>query len=85
MTLPSTIVAFYVGWNLHSILIGLGPLHNLISNVGSLEIVGALYHMPLWGSILFPSWLKTLLKLLLDRTKNGFDRRRSNMGLVAFV
>jgi hypothetical protein len=74
MTHPSKIAAFSVGWSLHSILIGLGPLHNLISSVGSPKIVGALYHMPLWGSILFPSWLAPLLELLLDREMGSVDK-----------
>jgi hypothetical protein len=78
MTLPSIIVAFSVGWSLHSILIGLGPFHNLISSVGSLKNIRALYLL-LWG------WLEPLLELLLDRTGNGFGRQRSNAGHGASV
>jgi hypothetical protein len=74
MPLPSTIVAFFVGQTLHSILIVLGPLHILISNVRSLKIIRALYHLPLWDSILFPGWLEPWLELLLDRIENGFGR-----------
>jgi hypothetical protein len=50
-------------FSMHWVLGSLGPLNTLISSGRSLEIIGALNHLALWGRKSLSSWLRSLLKL----------------------
>jgi hypothetical protein len=66
----------------YSGLIGtsLGPLNTLIPSSRSLEIVGELNHLTLWGREFLSSCLWPWLKLRLGRTEHRSSWRRSNTG-----
>jgi hypothetical protein len=57
--------------SLHWVLGGLGPLNTLINSCRSLEIVGALSQLMLWGRESLSSCLRPWLKLWLSRTQHG--------------
>jgi hypothetical protein len=78
MSLFTTIIAPMV--SLLRILGSLVPLNTLIPSNRSLEIVGALNHMMLWGRESLFSCLRSYLKLRLSRTEHRSSRRRSNTG-----
>jgi hypothetical protein len=48
----------------------LGPLNILISSTRSLEIVGALNHLAMWGRESLSSWVRPLLKQRLRRMEH---------------
>jgi hypothetical protein len=56
--------------SLHRVLGSLGPLNTLFPSNRSLEIVGALNHLMLWGRKSLSSCLRRWLKLSLSRTKH---------------
>jgi hypothetical protein len=57
-----------------------GPLNTLIPNNRSLEIVGALNPLMLWGRESLSSYLCPWLKLRLSRMEHMSSRRCSNTG-----
>jgi hypothetical protein len=68
MSLLSIVVAPTI--NLQRVLGSLGPLNTLIPSSGSLEIIGALNHLTLWGRKSLSSSLQFWLKLWLNRTEH---------------
>jgi hypothetical protein len=68
MSLLSTVVAPAI--SLQRILGSLGPLNTLIPSSRSLQIIGALSHLTLWGRESLSSYLRPWLKLQLSRTKH---------------
>jgi hypothetical protein len=48
----------------------LGPLNTLIPSSRSLEVVGALNHLMLWGKESLSSYLRPWLKLWLSRLEH---------------
>jgi hypothetical protein len=68
MSIFSIVVAPTI--SLQRVLGSLGPLNTLIPSSGSLEIVGALNHLTLWGRKSLSSCLRPQLKLWLSRTKH---------------
>jgi hypothetical protein len=67
ISLFTTIVAPTI--SLQRVLGSLGPLNTLISSSMSLETVGALNHLTLWGRESSSSCLRPWLKLWLSRTE----------------
>jgi hypothetical protein len=68
MSLVSTVVAPMI--SLQQVLGSLGPLNTLIPSNRSLEIVGSLNHLTLWGGKSLSSCLWPWLKLWLSRTEH---------------
>jgi hypothetical protein len=68
MSLVSTVVAPRI--SLQRILGSLGPLNTLIPSSRSLEIVGALNQLMLWGGKFLSSCLQPWLKLWLSGTEH---------------
>jgi hypothetical protein len=68
MSLLSTVVAPTI--SLQRVLGSLGPLITLIPSSRSLETVGALNHLMLWGRKSLSSCLRTWLKLWLSRMEH---------------
>jgi hypothetical protein len=71
MSVVSTVVAPMI--SLQRVLGSLGPLKTLIPSSKSLEIVGALNHLTLWGGKSLSSCLRPWLKLRLSRTEHRSD------------
>jgi hypothetical protein len=68
MSLFTTVIAPTV--SLLQVLGSLGSLNTLIPSSRSLEVVGALNHLMLWGRELLSSCLRPCLKLRLSRTEH---------------
>jgi hypothetical protein len=81
MSLFTTAIAPTV--SLLQVLGSLGPLNTLIPICRSLEVVGALNHLMLWGRESLSSCLQPWQKLRLSRTEHRSSRGRSNSGLGA--
>jgi hypothetical protein len=58
--------------SLQRVLGSMGPLNTLIPSSRSLEIVGALNHLILWGTESLSNCLRPWLKLWLSRTEYRF-------------
>jgi hypothetical protein len=71
MSLVSTIVTPMIC--LQRVLDSLGPLNTLISSGRSLEVVGALNDLMLWGGESMSSCLQRRLKLWLSRIEHRSD------------
>jgi hypothetical protein len=65
------------------VLGSLGSLNTLIPSSRSLEVVGALNHLTLWGRESMSSCLRPWLKLRLRRSEHRSSLGRSNSGLGA--
>jgi hypothetical protein len=65
MSLFTTVLAPTI--SLQRVLGSLGPLNTLIPSRGSLEIVGVLNHLTLWGRESLSSYQRAWLKLWLNR------------------
>jgi hypothetical protein len=76
MTLFSTSKAPPI--NLQQIRSSLGPLSILISSSRGLEILGALNHLPLWGTKSLSNYLRPRLRLWLSKTEHWSSCRCSN-------
>jgi hypothetical protein len=70
MSLFTTVVSPTI--SLQRVLGSLGPLNTLIPSSRSLEIVGALNHLILWGRESLSNCLRPWLKLWLSRTEYRF-------------
>jgi hypothetical protein len=68
MSLFTTVIAPTV--SLLRVLGSLGSLNTLIPSSMSLEVVGALNHLTLWGREYLSSYLRAWLKLRLSRTEH---------------
>jgi hypothetical protein len=78
MSLVSTVVAPMI--RLQWVLGSLGHLNTLITSSRSLEIVGALNRLTLWGRESLSNCLQPRLKLRLRRMEHRSSLRRSNIG-----
>jgi hypothetical protein len=66
--------------SLLQVLGSLGSLNTLIPSSRSLEVIGALNHLTLWGRESLSSCLWPWLKLRLSRTEHRSSSGRSNTG-----
>jgi hypothetical protein len=78
MSLFTTVVSPTI--SMLRVLSSLGPLNTMISSSGSVEIVGALNHLMLWGRESLSSYLRSWLKLRLSKMEHRSSSRRSNTG-----
>jgi hypothetical protein len=67
--------------SLQRVLGSLGPLNTLIPSSRSLEIVGTLSHLMLWGRKSLSSCLRPWLKLWLSRTEHKSAEDVATLGL----
>jgi hypothetical protein len=81
MSLFTTVITPTI--SLWQVLGSLGSLNTLTRNNRSLEVVGALNHLTLWGRESLSSGLRPWQKLRLSRMEHRSSYGRSNLGLGA--